>query len=163
MRHKPIRAFLCIVGGVFIITVVLMCILHSDWKIPLGEADLIIQTANERKLSLEDTALLFAIRHHERGKAGYEYGIKRAKGTSFQTQLNVAIECIQYRKRGFYRRYGRNAEYEVFIGHLGGYWCPYPSKDDPRRINKFWIPYVTHYWSHYRKQIIIQDGELTYE
>lgn len=77
----------------------------------IREWPVLVKIANEYNLSPEDTILLLAIRDAENGPAGYEFGVKAAKGTNLDTQARWAAGSIRA-NRARYQRLLQEGLYE---------------------------------------------------
>jgi hypothetical protein len=117
--------------------------------VPAEESLVLSDVADEYGLTPEQRALLYAIRRQENGGPGREMGVlapeaQRFRGDfprSLKTQAQWAAGTIKKRYTG------------DLVG-FGNRWAPRNATNDPRGLNKNWIPGV----QKFMKQLYYPEG-----
>jgi len=137
----------------------------SDY-LPQWEIQRIVKIGRQLSLSNEEIVLLWSIRKHENGRKGREFGVLHpVRPLTYNSQARwCAFSIIQNRIR-FYNKYHKRLTKDtigVFIWFMGNRYAPVPCKNDPKRLNAFWIPSVTRYWHIYYDMYIdeLRSGRL---
>ena len=104
------------------------------------EWDEIIRIGEEEGLSDREVDILVAIREHEHGRAGREFGVMKG-APNFEKQARSAARLVL---RGYGARLGTSEKIEDFIKRFGESYCPVGAENDPFDLNKYWIPTMTN-------------------
>ena len=162
----------------------IILLIFGRWEMPgqrsqqEKEWPTLVKVAREKGLTQEDTLLLLAIRGAEQGPAGFEFGVKAAKGTDLAEQARWSANTIKNNRLRFNqlqtefiypgsrRQVTRemfwdspNPDFIEFMGYYGGPtgygWAPIhyqamPEKE--RRSNQNWSKNVRSLMEKYRKQ-----------
>ena len=98
------------------------------------------------KLRKELSRYVAAIRYQEDGGKGRQYGIldKRCpKG--YRHQAGWCADTVQKN----YDRWVKAGSKGEFVVFLGGRYCPVGAKNDPKGLNKYWIPNVRKFYKRF--------------
>lgn len=138
----PRTASLCLVG------LVVLSVLSYASPIPKEEVAIINKVADEYNLKGEKRTLLFVIRLVENGTLGREFGVLSPEAMrykndpdwrkSFTTQARWAAGTIK-------KRY---TDLESFSAR----WCPVGADNDPKGLNKNWLPNARYWMTELKKE-----------
>ena len=98
-----------------------------------GEWPFLIKLAEKGKLTTEQTYFLLALREVESGSQGNELNIKSVRNTSFEIQVEFAIESIKENEKRWqnYIRDQSYMDFPSFFAYLGGpYGTGWHKKDE---------------------------------
>lgn len=117
--------------------------------IPEQDHAILSQVADQYGLAPEQRALLYAIRRQENGGPGREMGVLNSEAEryagnhskSLQTQAQWAAGTIKKR-------------YDGDLVGFGKRWAPVGAKNDPKNLNKNWVPGV----QKFMQQLYYPDG-----
>ena len=87
-----------------------------------NEFPVIMDAAKSNGLTAEEAMFLVAMRFAENGGTGFEYGVKKVKGTNLRTQAGWAAASIANNRARYdkYLRAGGAPNYTLFFAHHGG-------------------------------------------
>jgi len=106
------------------------------WELPI-----IVDIGRLYGLSDEQIKILIAIRIHENGPQGFEFGVKKARDTNLVEQAHWAAGTIRNKARDYLKI---NSPSLSFIAYLGTQYAPTDPTVGPteRALNLNWIPGV---------------------
>ncbi|MDP8216992.1 MAG: hypothetical protein P9L98_06765 [Candidatus Kaelpia imicola] len=98
-------------------------------------------------LSENNIKLLIAIRVHENGQTGNEFGVKKAVGTNLLEQAHYASGTVRNKYYDYLRLANPNTD---FIAYLGAIYAPttYGLPEEERKGNENWIPGVRRIYQY---------------
>lgn len=115
---------------------------HDNLKSKFGkEYDTIMDAATSNGIAADDhenLSILFAIRRHENGRPGREFGVLRPGATTLRKQAGEAAFALMKSRKAWNPKKQPN-----FITHLGSTYSPVGAENDPKNSNKNWIPGVS--------------------
>ena len=143
----------------------------------------ILEAAVENKLSPEEAMFLLSARMTEQGGKGFEYGVKRAKGTHLRRQAGEAAVSI-YNNRERYEKYiraGGKPNYTEFFAHHGGPvgkgWAPIKdvpkweedlNRNWPKNQDRFlgdmlpiWMPRIKEYYDDSERRNVLKGKQTS--
>lgn len=134
-----------------ILTLILGLLTVQAWSLPLNsrQKGILSTVAGERKLTLDETALLYAIRDHENGRPGRECGVLSPAAMAFNdgfiSEYNQANECAKIIKR----------DYHGDLKAFAKKYAPHGVGNDPSDLNRFWYKRVRSKKAEYIKRLKI--------
>lgn len=118
------------------------------------EFAVLMDASVDNELTPEEAMFLLSIRMAEQGPAGFEFGVKSAKGSNLRRQAGEAAASI-LKNRPRYDKYLRNGgkpNYTVFFaqhgGPVGNGWAPIKGVPEPEAaLNANWPKNADHFLS----------------
>ena len=124
-------------------------------NLPKWEINVIKHTAKRFNLSKEETIILMAIRRHENGGKGRQFGVLHPyRPKTYRSQCAWCADSIKRNRIRYENKYKEKVtlgNIEVFIRFMGRRYCPVGVKNDPKGLNKYWIPGVTSWFYKFKK------------
>ena len=103
-----------------------------------------------------DPLFMIAIRQHENGESGREFGVLSIPAPRYIDQLTTCCASVRNHLTLYVGAVHRNvtrpgasrrlAYAREFIAHFGYKWCPVGADNDPKHLNENWIPRVTDFY-----------------
>ena len=105
-------------------------------------------------LLVDPYAFMLAIRQHEHGRPGLEFGVMHplAYNTNLKTQAAWAIATIVKDTRRWHEdalicvKGKSRADFIDWIEYFGTKYCPVGARNDPQGLNSYWLPRVREYY-----------------